>query len=106
MDVFIRDALAAFLKSNPKYEFNVVVEDAVGVVAMYIISAGIFVDKDGVFENIPYGKPWAYLDEDFMTVSAYHSKDYSAIPFYEKQGFFAIQEYSDEYDTLRMVLRV
>ena len=103
---------------------------------MYIISAGIFVDKDGVFENIPYGKPWAYLDEDsgmqyatmyptleidylavrkdlrkkgygslvieelsktarnrncyFMTVSAYHSKDYSAIPFYEKQGFFAI----------------
>lgn len=64
MDVFIRDALAAFLKSNPKYEFNVVVEDAVGVVAMYIISAGIFVDKDGVFENIPYGKPWAYLDED------------------------------------------
>lgn len=47
MDVFIRDALAAFLKSNPKYEFNVVVEDAVGVVAMYIISAGIFVKSKG-----------------------------------------------------------
>ena len=31
---------------------------------------------------------------------------YSAIPFYEKQGFFALQEYSDEYDTLRMALRV
>lgn len=42
----------------------------------------------------------------FITVDAFHAKDYSAIPFYEKQGFFALQEYSDEYDTLRMALRV
>lgn len=42
----------------------------------------------------------------FLTVDAYHTKGYTAIPFYEKQGFFALQEYSEEYDTLRMAKRV
>ena len=42
----------------------------------------------------------------FLTVDAYHTKEYSAIPFYEKQGFFALQDYSDKYDTLRMAMRV
>lgn len=42
----------------------------------------------------------------FLTVDAYHTKGYSAIPFYEKRGFFAIQEYSDDFETLRMALRV
>lgn len=42
----------------------------------------------------------------FLTVDALHIKGYSAIPFYEKNGFFALQEYSDESDTLRMALRV
>ena len=119
---------------------------------MFVTSAGIFVDNDGEYQDIPNGKPWGFLDGDsqiqsqtvypsleidylavrkdvresgigsriieelslrargkncfFLTVDAYHTKGYSAIPFYEKQGFFALQEYSDEYDTLRMARRV
>lgn len=42
----------------------------------------------------------------FLTVDAYHDDEYSAIPFYEKCGFFALQELSDEYDSLRMACRV
>lgn len=42
----------------------------------------------------------------FLTVDAYHDKTYSAVPFYEKRGFFALQEYSEDYETLRMALRV
>ena len=42
----------------------------------------------------------------FLTVDAYHDTEYSAIPFYEKCGFFALQEYSEEQDTLRMAMRV
>ena len=42
----------------------------------------------------------------FLTLGAYHDASYSAIPFYEKLGFFALQEYSEKYDTLRMALRV
>lgn len=42
----------------------------------------------------------------FLTVDAYHDDDYSAIPFYEKCGFFALQEFSKEYDSLRMACRV
>lgn len=42
----------------------------------------------------------------FLTLGAYHDAGYSAIPFYEKLGFFALQEYSEKYDTLRMALRV
>ena len=152
MDVFIRDELQAFLKNDPRYQLNVAIDEIKGVVAMFVISSGIFVDNDGEFHDIPYGKPWSYMDEDFqiqsgtmypsleidylavrkdlrtsgygskiieeisiraksknfyfLTVDAYHAKGYSAIPFYEKQGFFALQEYSEEYDTLRMARRV
>lgn len=42
----------------------------------------------------------------FLTVDAYHNIDYSAIGFYEKQGFFPLEEYSEEQDTLRMAKRV
>lgn len=42
----------------------------------------------------------------FLTVDAYHDQEYSAIPFYEKQGFFALEEYSIKYDALRMAVRV
>lgn len=119
---------------------------------MFVTSSGIFVDHDGEFQDLPLGKPWGYLDDDFemhsgtmyptleidylavrrdlrdkgigteiiahlsetahvkkcyfLTVDAYHTKGYTAIPFYEKQGFFALQEYSEEYDTLRMAKRV
>ena len=38
----------------------------------------------------------------FITVEAYCKGDYSAIPFYEKMGFFPLQAYSSQYDTLRM----
>lgn len=42
----------------------------------------------------------------FLTVDAYHDAEYSAIPFYEKRGFFPLQELSEDYDTLRMAYRV
>ena len=42
----------------------------------------------------------------FLTVDAYHNAEYSAIPFYEKMGFFAIEEFSDDSDTLRMAKRL
>lgn len=42
----------------------------------------------------------------FLTVDAYHDAEYSAIPFYEKKGFFPLQEFSEDYDTLRMAYRV
>ena len=45
-------------------------------------------------------------DVFFLTVDAYHDTSYSAIPFYEKQGFFALQEYSVDSNTLRMAMRV
>lgn len=42
----------------------------------------------------------------FLTVQAYHTKDYSAIPFYEKTSFFPLEEYHDDNDTLRMARSV
>ena len=42
----------------------------------------------------------------FLTVDAYHDTKYTAIPFYEKCGFFALQEYSEDSDSLRMALRL
>lgn len=152
MDCFIQNTLDSFLENNPRYQLNIVTDDDLGLVGMFVISPGIFVDNNGEFQDIPYGKPWSYFDDDsqihsaimypslevdylavrkdvresgigariiaeislrarnknffFLTVDAYHTKGYSAIPFYEKQGFFALQEYSDEYDTLRMARRV
>lgn len=152
MDAFIHDNLGSFLKADHRFKLTVVTDDELGIVAMFVISSGIFVDNDDAFHDIPYGKPWSYIGEDsqilsgtmypsleidylavrkdlresgygsriieelssmaksknyyFLTVDAYHTKEYSAIPFYEKQGFFALQEYSDQYDTLRMARRV
>ena len=152
MDDFIHKSLGPFLKNDPRYKLNIVTDDVFGIVAMLVTSPGIFVDNEGEFQDIPYGKPWSYIGEDselqsgtmfpsleidylavrkdlrgsgygswiiteialmaksknyyFLTVDAYHSNEYSAIPFYEKQGFFALQNYSDEYDTLRMARRV
>ncbi len=152
MDEFIHGSLQTFLSNDSRYNFYVAVEDDLGIVAMFVTSAGIFVDHDGVFEDLPFGKPWGYMDEDlemhsgtmyptleidylavrkdlrgkgygteilseitntakcrgsyFLTVDAYHNRSYSAIPFYEKRGFFALQEFSEEHDTLRMAKRV
>ena len=152
MDEFIHDSLASFLQEHSQYELYVAIEEGIGVVAMFVTSEGALIDREGEFDDIPYGKPWGYMDEDlqvqtgtmyltleidylavrkdlrengygkeiiaelirkarsnhcyFLTVDAYHTKNYSAIPFYEKQGFFALQEYSEDYDTLRMALRV
>lgn len=152
MDEFIHGSLDTFLKNDPRYNFYVAVEDGLGVVGMFVTSAGIFVDHDGEFEDLPFGKPWGYMDEDlemhsgtmyptieidylavrkdlrergygteilteiteaarrkgcyFLTVDAYYDREYSAIPFYEKLGFFALQEFSEEHETLRMAKRV
>ena len=152
MDEFIHTSLDVFLKNDPRYSFYVILDDTLGIVGMCVISAGVFVDHDGQFEDIPFGKPWGYFDEDFelhsgtmyptleidylavrrdlrekgygkeiiaeliivaerkkcyfLTVDAYHDSEYSAIPYYEKCGFFALQEYSDYHDTLRMAKRV
>ena len=152
MDDFIHSRLDSFLNNDSRYSFYVALDDEHGIVAMFVTSSGIFVDHDGEFQDLPLGKPWGYLDDDFemhsgtmyptleidylavrrdlrnegigaeiiahlsetahskrcyfLTVDAYHTKGYTAIPFYEKQGFFALQEYSEEYDTLRMAKRV
>lgn len=152
MDEFIHGSLETFLRKDPRYNFYVAVEDNLGIVAMFVTSAGIFVDHDGEFEDLPFGKPWGYMDEElemhsgtmyptieidylavrkdlrekgygtvilekisndaklkgrfFLTVDAYHDRGYSAIPFYEKCGFFPLQEFSEEHDTLRMAKRV
>lgn len=152
MDDFIHGSLASFLEKDPRYSLYVAIDDCQGIVAMFITSPGIFVDHDGEFQDLPFGKPWGYFDDDlqmhagtmyptleidylavrkdlrqrgigseiidnlsqtarnkncyFLTVDAYHTQDYTAIPFYEKQGFFALQEYSEEYETLRMAKRV
>ena len=152
MDDFIHNSLDKFLKDNSHYSLYVVYDDLLEVAAMFVISEGIFVDNNGEFEDLPFGKPWAYFDDDmemhagsmyktieidylavrkdlrengygtqiiseitktaknkncyFLTVDAYHANGYSAIPFYEKQGFFAIQENSEEFDTLRMAKKV
>lgn len=152
MDDFIHNSLDSFLKNDPRYSLFLAIDDELGIVAMYVTSAGIFVDHDGEYQDLPFGKPWGYIGEDFLihsgtmyptleidylavrkdlrqkgygsaimaelsrkaksrncyflTVDAYHIKGYSAIPFYEKKGFFALQEYSDESNTLRMAMRV
>ena len=151
MDSFIHESLDTFLKNDPRYSFFVAKEER-DIVAMFVVSSGMFVDHDGEFDDIPFGKPWGYMGEDFkmhsgmmyptleldylavrkdlrkkgygseivkelsrmarskdcffLTVDAYHDKEYSAIPFYEKCGFFALQEFAEEYDSLRMAYRV
>lgn len=152
MDEFIHNELDAFLKNDSQYDFYVAKDDELGIVAMFVISTGNFVDYKDEFHDLPFGKPWGFIDDDaqmrfatryptleidylavrrdlrecgygseiiselsrialqknalFLTVAAYHTASYSAIPFYEKQGFFALQEYSEEFDTLRMAKRV
>lgn len=152
MDHFIQNFLNTFLQKDPRYSFYFATENGFGIVAMFVISDGIFVDYDEEFADLPFGKPWGYMDDDFqlrsgtmyptseidylavrkdlrekgfgteiiaelserarqkscffLTVDAYHDRKYSAIPFYEKQGFFPLQEYSEDCDTLRMALRV
>ena len=151
MDSFIRESLDAFLRNDPRYTFFIAKEGQ-DIVAMFVISSGMFVDHDGEFDDLPFGKPWGYIGEDlkmhsgmmyptleldylavrkdfrekgygteiieelariarikgcfFLTVDAYHDDEYSAIPFYEKRGFFALQEFSEEYDSLRMAYKV
>jgi len=48
----------------------------------------------------------AQKDLFFLTVEAYYDNNYSAIPFYEKNGFFPLQELSPNNNTLRMAMRV
>lgn len=38
----------------------------------------------------------------FITVGAYHESGYSAVPFYEKNQFCAVEKYDEDKDTLRM----
>jgi len=153
MDDFIHGDLGVFLKKDPSYQFFVVREDSSGeIIAMYVISNGIFIDYDNQFSYLPFGQRWGYLDDElelhegtmfptleidylavrkdirgrgygkriiselnylasqkglfFITVEAYYEHDYSAIPFYEKSGFFPLQEISSEENTIRMALRV
>lgn len=42
----------------------------------------------------------------FLTVDAFHEEGYSAIPFYEKNHFIAVEDYKKEQDTQRMFLFV
>lgn len=49
MDDFIHSDLDSFLKNDPRYNFYVVLDDEQGMVAMFVTSAGIFVDYDGEF---------------------------------------------------------
>lgn len=152
MDDFIHQSLDSLLKEDPRYSFYVAEEEGKGIVAMFVISNGGFLDRDEEFDDIPLGKPWSYVGKDaqmhlgkmyptleidylavrkdlrkkgygseilaelskraqdtgcyFLTVDAYRDAEYSAIPFYEKRGFFPLQELSEEYDTLRMAYRV
>lgn len=152
MDEFIHESLNDFLMNDPRYSFFVAEEEGLGIVAMFVISSGMFIDHDEEFDDIPFGKPWGYMGEDlqmhsgmmyptleidylavrkdlrtkgfgreiieelsriahskgcfFLTVDAYHDCDYSAIPFYEKCGFFALQDFSENYDSLRMACKV
>ncbi len=73
MDAFIHHDLELFLKDNSEYSFYVVKEEGQGIVAMYIISAGVFVDYDDGFQDLPAGKPWGFIDEnlDVHTGTAY-----------------------------------
>ena len=48
MDEFIHGSLQTFLSNDSRYNFYVAVEDDLGIVAMFVTSAGIFVDHDGV----------------------------------------------------------
>ena len=151
MDEFIRTQLDDLLSNDPRYSLYVVRNDGADIVAFFVISIGAFVDNKGEYADLPFGKPWGYMDEDselrsclryptleidylavrkdcrnngighqvvleliglaterdmfFLTVDAYHDASYSAIPFYEKQGFFALQEYSVDSNTLRMAKR-
>lgn len=153
MDEFIHGDLDSFLKNDPRYQFFVVREkESEQIVAMYVISNGIFIDNNNEFNYLPFGEPWGYLDDDwelhestkystleidylavkrelrergygrqiinelsrmaaqkdlfFLTVEAYYDNNYSAIPFYEKNGFFPLQELSPNNNTLRMAMRV
>ena len=152
MDVFIHESLDVLIKKDSRYDFYVAEEEGLGLVAMFVISRGGFLDRDEEFDDLPFGKPWSYVGEDsqmhsgtlyptieidylavrkdlrgkgygseilaelskiaqitgcyFLTVDAYHDAEYSAIPFYEKKGFFPLQEFSEDYDTLRMAYRV
>lgn len=153
MDEFIRDQLDVFLTNNSHYSLYVIRDGGYEVVAFFVISAGIFVDCEEEYLDLPYGKPWGYMDQNFqlhtalmyptmeidylavrkdrqnrgigryiiseivrkladekglyfLTVEAYHDSSYSAVPFYEKLGFFALQEYSDDSNTLRMAMRI
>ena len=152
MDVFIHESLDTLIQNDSRYSFYVAEEEGLGIVAMFVISRGGFLDRDEEFDDLPFGKPWSYMGEDsrmhsgtmyptmeidylavrkdlrekgygseilaelskkaqntgcyFLTVDAYHDAEYSAIPFYEKRGFFPLQELSEDYDTLRMACRV
>ena len=65
MDDFIHSRLDSFLNNDSRYSFYVALDDEHGIVAMFVTSSGIFVDHDGEFQDLPLGKPWGYLDDDF-----------------------------------------
>ena len=42
----------------------------------------------------------------FITVDAYVTLQYSAVPFYEKCGFSHLENQDRSYDTMRMILNI
>ena len=52
-------------EDSAEYSFYVALDDEHGIVAMFATSSCIFVDHDGEFQDLPLGKPWGYLDDDF-----------------------------------------
>ena len=124
MDEFIHGDLDSFLKNDPRYQFFVVREKE---------SGGYLDDDWELHESTKYStleidylavkrelrergygrqiikelsRMAAQKDLFFLTVEAYYDNNYSAIPFYEKNGFFPLQELSPNNNTLRMAMRV
>ena len=63
MDCFIHESLDTFLKNDSRYSFFVA-KEGTAMVAMFVTSSGMFIDHDGEFDDIPFGKPWGYMGED------------------------------------------
>ena len=118
MDSFIKDGLEYILQ-DPRYNLYVVKDDTGVIVAMFVYSEGkVIRGKDEYIEIIDDGCPhtvfedgciidevcYETLEIDYLAVDAFHEEGYSAIPFYEKNHFIAVEDYKKEQDTQRMFL--
>lgn len=120
MDAFIHDGLGYFLENDPSYQFYIARDgESKDIVAMYVISNGIFIDNNDEFSYLPFGQRWGYLDDElelhegimYPTLEI----DYLAVRKdlrengYGRQimsDFFPLQELSPEENTLRMAMRI